>query len=93
MPFGEYIRSLRESRNLYLRQVAAKLDIDTAMMSKIERGDRKAKREQLPVLALLLDVEENKLKVEWLADRVVDVLKDEDDINQVLNCAKKALTH
>jgi len=63
------------------------------MMSKIERGERKAKREQLPILAVLLNVEESKLKVEWLADRVVEILENEDDISQVLNCAKKSLTH
>lgn len=36
--FGERIRTLRESHNLYLRQVAPQLDMDTAQLSKIEKG-------------------------------------------------------
>ncbi|MBX2913239.1 MAG: helix-turn-helix transcriptional regulator, partial [Cyclobacteriaceae bacterium] len=41
MHFGERIRELRESQGLLQRQLAANLEIDTPMFSKIERGDRK----------------------------------------------------
>ena len=44
MHFGERIKELRESQGLLQRQLAAKLEIDTPMFSKIERGERKAKR-------------------------------------------------
>lgn len=47
MFFGERIRELRESQGLLQRQLAANLEIDTPMFSKIERGERKAKREQV----------------------------------------------
>ena len=33
--FGEYIRRVREERDLPLRKVAAALDIDTSILSKI----------------------------------------------------------
>ena len=36
----ETIRKLREKRELLLRTVAAYLDIDEAILSKIERGQR-----------------------------------------------------
>jgi transcriptional regulator with XRE-family HTH domain len=38
--FGERVRSLREKQNLYLRQVAPLLEMDTAQLSKIEKGLR-----------------------------------------------------
>lgn len=44
--FGEVIRSSRESKGLYLRQVAAAMDIDQALISKFEKGDRKPSKEQ-----------------------------------------------
>ena len=43
--FGNKIRTLREEQNLLLRQVASILEMDTAQLSKIERGERQAKKE------------------------------------------------
>ena len=42
---GNTIRKLREDKVLPLRTVAAFLDIDQAILSKIERGQRKPTRE------------------------------------------------
>lgn len=44
MLIGNKIRSLRDEQGILQRQVAAYLEIDTPMFSKIERGDRRAKR-------------------------------------------------
>ena len=44
MLLGNKIRSLRDEQGILRRQVAAHLEIDTPMFSKIERGDRRAKR-------------------------------------------------
>ena len=63
------------------RQLAAVLEIDTPMFSKIERGDRKAKREQVICLAQQLKVDEKELLTIWLADKVIDVLDNENDIS------------
>ena len=48
MLLGNKIRSLRDEQGILQRQVAAYLEIDTPMFSKIERGDRRAKRSQIP---------------------------------------------
>lgn len=45
MLFGKKIRELRGEHGVLQRQLAALLEIDTPMFSKIERGDRRAKRE------------------------------------------------
>ncbi|KAA6306327.1 hypothetical protein EZS27_042018 [termite gut metagenome] len=47
MLFGDRIKQLREEQQLLQRQLAATLEIDTPMYSKIERGDRRAKRKQV----------------------------------------------
>ena len=77
MHFGERIRELRESQGLLQRQLAANLEIDTPMFSKIERGDRKAKREQVEQLAELLHTDKPQLLTLWLADQIFDFVKDE----------------
>ena len=51
MLFGNKIKELRDEQGVLQRQLAALLEIDTPMFSKIERGDRKAKRDQVVKLA------------------------------------------
>ncbi len=75
--FGEKIRQLRESKRLLLRQVAAELEIDTALLSKVERGDRKLKREQVVRLASLYAIPEKDLLVLWLSEKVNTLLANE----------------
>ena len=72
MHFGERIRELRESQGLLQRQLAADLEIDTPMFSKIERGERKAKREQVEQLAKLLHADKTQLLSLWLANQIFD---------------------
>jgi HTH-type transcriptional regulator, competence development regulator len=48
--FGNRVRVLREKQKLYLRQVAPLLEMDTALLSKIEKGQRHLKKEQIPLL-------------------------------------------
>ena len=54
MDFGNHIRELREAQNLLLRELAASLDMDVAYLSKIERGNRAARKEQVIAFAQAL---------------------------------------
>lgn len=91
MNFGERIKNLRESKGLLQRQIAASLDMDTPNFSKIERGERKARREQVVLLAKLLSGPVDELLTLWLADKVHEVLKDENVAIQVLQVVAKDL--
>ena len=44
MLLGQKIKELRDTHGVLQRQLASLLEIDTPMFSKIERGDRRAKR-------------------------------------------------
>ena len=72
MLFGNKIRELRDENGVLQRQLAALLEIDTPMFSKIERGDRRAKREQVIKLAEYFHQDENEMLTLWLADKVLD---------------------
>jgi transcriptional regulator with XRE-family HTH domain len=65
--FGNKIRTLREEKQIPQRQLAAALEIDTATYCKIEKGDRRAKREQVTTLADLLEVDPKELILLWSA--------------------------
>lgn len=91
--FGEKIKILREQSNLLQRQVAAKLDMDTAMLSKVERGERRAKREQVLILAEIFNINKEDLLSLWLAAKVYDVLKDEDLAPKALKVAEKEVNY
>ena len=60
--------------------MAAYLEIDTPMFSKIERGDRRAKRSQVIQMATYFKEDEKEMLTLWLADKVLDALEDEDEL-------------
>lgn len=83
--FGNKIRDLRESKGFPQRKLASELEIDTATYCKIEKGDRRAKREQVFLIADLLDAEKEELLKLWSADKVYEILEKEDNPSQILN--------
>jgi transcriptional regulator with XRE-family HTH domain len=89
--FGERIRTLREQQHLYLRQVAPLLEMDTAQLSKIEKGLRQIKREQIPIIAEILKASSDELLALWLADQIYAVVKNEKLANKALDIAEGQL--
>lgn len=92
MLLGNKIRSLRDEQEVLQRQLAAYLEIDTPMFSKIERGDRRAKRSQVILLAKYFNVDEKEMLTLWLADKILDALEDEDKLKlNAIEVAKSKL--
>ena len=90
---GEIIRREREKKELLLRQVASQLDMDTAILSKIERGERKATREQIIKLAEILGLDKDELLIQFLSERIAYSLADEDNFKQALKLAEKRVEY
>ena len=90
---GDTIRKLREDKELPLRTVAAFLDIDQAILSKIERGQRKPTREIVVKLAEYFKVKENDLLVAWLSDKLVYEVEDEDMALKALQVAEERVKY
>jgi transcriptional regulator with XRE-family HTH domain len=89
--FGDRIRELRIKQNLLLRQVASKLDIDTSIISKIERGERSIKKEQIVALADILHADKEELLTLWLADQVYEVIQGEPLADEALKSVSKKI--
>lgn len=86
---GQTIRETRENQNLLLRQVAAHIEVDTALMSKAERGERNLNRVQVVKLAQLLKVSEDDFISLWLCDKVIEAVGEDPLAEQGI---KKALS-
>jgi transcriptional regulator with XRE-family HTH domain len=91
--FGDRIRELRIKQKLLLRQVASKLDVDTSIISKMERGERPIKKEQITILAEILKVSKDELLTLWLADQLYDVVKDEKLANEAMKLAEQKINY
>lgn len=89
--FGNKIKMLREKKQIPQRYLASVLEIDTATYCKIEKGDRRAKREQVNVLAELLEVDPKELIRLWSADKVYDIIAEEEEARQILNVVAESI--
>lgn len=87
--FGKTIRKLRQKNKLPLRSIAAYLSIDQAILSKMERGQRNASREQVVKLATYFKIKEDDLLVQWLSDKLVSEVQDEEFALKALQLAEE----
>jgi transcriptional regulator with XRE-family HTH domain len=87
------LRALRESQELLLRQVAAAIEIDQALLSKIERGERNATRNQVVALANFYNVDERELLTHWLGEKIAYEIKDEEIADNALKIAEEQVRY
>jgi HTH-type transcriptional regulator, competence development regulator len=90
---GNIIRAKREEKGMLLRQLAAMIDVDTAIISKIERGERKARREQIIKIAKVLGLNEKKILIEYLSENIAYEILQEDSVTDVLKVAEKKVKY
>ena len=90
---GDIIRKLREEKELPLRTVAAYLDIDQAILSRIERGQRRPTRELVLKLAKYFKLKENDLLVAWLSDKLVYEVANEQVALKALQLAEEKVKY
>lgn len=80
MMFAQRIKTAREEKGLLQKELATALHIDVPMYSRIERGDRNAKREQVLLLSHLLSIEQEELLSLWIADKVNAIIDNENEV-------------
>ncbi len=88
---GLKLRELRKQAGLSLRKAAMQIDIDVAILSKMERGERKFSKELVLKLAEVYKVNSDKLIIDFLSEKVFYELKDEDFGIEALKVAEKKL--
>ncbi|WP_276979105.1 helix-turn-helix transcriptional regulator [Flavobacterium filum] len=92
--FGETIKKLREEKQLPLREVAEALKIDTSMLGKIEKNNRKPTKQLIGKFAQFFNVSDKDLLIAFISDTVVYQLMDEEDFaSEVLKLAEKKVKY
>jgi transcriptional regulator with XRE-family HTH domain len=90
---GQKLRELREQAGLSLRKAAMQADVDVALLSKMERGERKFSKELVLKLAELYNANSDKLLIEFLSEKVLYEIENEDYGLEALKVAEKQLKY
>jgi transcriptional regulator with XRE-family HTH domain len=90
---GDKLRKLREENELPLRKVAALLDIDVAILSKMERGERSLSKEVVMKLAKIYKHDAEELTVLFLSQKIVDEVGEEDLALKAMQVAEEQIKY
>ena len=71
LELGNSLRHLRQQREETLHQVAVGTDIDSPLLSKIERGERLPTLKQLAKLSAYYGISEEEMKVKYTAQKIL----------------------
>jgi transcriptional regulator with XRE-family HTH domain len=86
---GQIVRETREKKGLLLRQLAALLDIDTAILSKFERNERRVSKELLQKISEILHLDFQELLIQYHSDKIVYEIVNEENASKILKIAEK----
>ncbi len=91
--FGEYIKKLRTEHNFTLTQLAAKLELDSANLSKIENNKREFDEKRLVLLADIFNLDISVLRKEFFSDVIAKKLYDNNCDNDTLILAEQKVKY
>lgn len=91
--FGEYIRGLRETLGLSIKEIAHRLVIDPSLLGKIERNERPPTRELITKIAIVLGQDEKVLITQFLSDQLAYKILEQDADIEVLKVAEEKVKY
>jgi transcriptional regulator with XRE-family HTH domain len=91
--FGEYIKRLRTENELTLTQLAAKLDLDSANLSKIENNKREFDEKRLELLANVFSLDLAQLRTEFFSDIIAKKIYENNCDNETLILAEQKVEY
>ena len=90
---GDKLRKLREENEMPLRKVAALLDIDVSILSKMERGERPLSKDVVTKLAKIYKHDEDELTVLYLSQKIVNEVGEEDLALRAMQVAEEQIKY
>lgn len=89
--FGEKIKMLRLAQNLSLEKLAFLIDYNASCLSKIEKNQKKAPAEIIPLLSKTLKVSSEELMLKYFSENIYYELKNNPLAEKVLEIVQKRL--
>ena len=71
----DFLKENREKKGLLIREVAHAIHIDSALVSRYEKGERLPPQSSLQKFAETLDISESVLTKYWLEDKILEQIK------------------
>jgi transcriptional regulator with XRE-family HTH domain len=90
---GSTLKSIREQKCLLLQEVTSTTGINTTLLSRIENNKRLPTREQVNLLCNYYKVQKNEIIVQWLSDKIVYEIQDEDLALAAMQVAEEKVTY
>jgi len=90
---GEKLRRLRQSNQLPLRKVAALIDTDVAILSKMERGERRLTKEVVQKLAKIYNHDAEELMVLFLSEKIMNEIGNDNLALKALQAAEEQVSY
>ena len=90
---GHFIRNLRNNKGWTLTQLAAKLDIDSANLSKIENGKRELDDKKLAKLCKIFKLDKSEMNKELLSEKIAKAICDNELDQSVLILAEEKINY
>lgn len=93
---GQTIKNLRERHDWPQRKLAYELDVDVAVLSRIENENKFPKKRAFDIIkkaAELLGVEEESLKNCYLSDEIASILEYEENYETILRVCEEKVAY
>lgn len=91
--FSNIIKAKREEKGLMIREVAELLSVDATLVSRFENGIRKPTKAQVYRLAEILELDATKLMVQWLGERILYEIGDDDMALEAMKVAESEIKY
>ena len=83
--FGSFIKDLRTEKGLTLAQLASKLSMDPANLSKVENGIREFDIKRVSKLCKVFGLDKSKMEIEIMSERFAKSICDNKDCRSQKN--------
>ncbi len=89
--FGQYIKDLRNQKGFTLTQLAARLDIDSANLSKIENGKREFDEKKLLKLCKVFNLDRVSMEKELISEKIAKSVFEKNLDAEILTLAEEKM--
>ena len=91
--FGEYIKNIRLGLNLTQTQFAAKIEVDSATISKIENSKKMPNEKLLPIISRAFNIDLPELKEQYFSEKFANDLYEYKCPETALRVAERKLKY
>ncbi len=84
---------MRERKQFLLQEVTEQTGIDKTLLSRIENDKRLPTKEQVKLLCYFYEASENEMVIQWLSDKIVYELQDEEFALTAIQVAEEKIKY